>query len=58
MPESGLRSTVQAIFEKVGVPAEDAVLAADVLVMADLRGVETHGVSNNAPNLRRRLQLR
>ena len=41
-----LRTTVGAIFEKLGVPDEDARLAADVLVTADLRGVETHGVSN------------
>lgn len=41
-----LRTTVTSIFEKLNVPAEDAQLAADVLVTADLRGVETHGVSN------------
>ena len=41
-----LRTTVTSIFEKVNVPPEDARLAADVLVTADLRGVETHGVSN------------
>ncbi len=41
-----LRETVTAIFEKVGVDAEDAALGADVLVSTDLRGVETHGVSN------------
>ena len=41
-----LRATVAAIFEKVGVPAEDAELGADVLVLADLRGVDSHGVSN------------
>ena len=41
-----LRATVTTIFEKLDVPAEDARLAADVLVTADLRGVESHGVSN------------
>ena len=41
-----LKSTVAPIFEKMGVPADDAQLAADVLVQADLRGVDTHGVSN------------
>ena len=41
-----LKATVAAIFEKVGVPAEDAELGADVLVLADLRGVDSHGVSN------------
>ena len=31
-------------FEKLGVPRKDAEIAADALVMADLRGVDTHGV--------------
>ena len=44
--EGALRETVAAIFEKVGVPPEDAAIGADVLVTTDLRGVETHGVSN------------
>ncbi len=46
VPEESLRQTVTAVFEKAGVPHEDAVEGADVLVSADLRGVETHGVSN------------
>ena len=41
-----LRQTVAAIFEKMGVTPEDAAEGADVLVMTDLRAVETHGVSN------------
>ena len=44
--EAPLRSTVTAIFRKMSVPDEDARIAADVLVSADLRGVDTHGVSN------------
>ncbi len=44
--EGPLRETVTRIFEKVGVSHEDAAEAADVLTMTDLRGVETHGVSN------------
>src|SRR5438874_2198325 len=35
---------VQAAFEKLGVPGTDAQIAADALVAADLRGVDTHGV--------------
>ncbi len=46
VPEQSLRQTVTAIFEKMGLPPEDAAEGADVLVMTDLRGVETHGVSN------------
>ena len=44
--EEPLRRTVTQIFEKLGVSPEDAADAADVLTTADLRGVETHGVSN------------
>ena len=44
--EGDLRSTVTAIFEKMNVPSADAAIGADALVTADLRGVETHGVSN------------
>lgn len=34
-----------AIFEAVGMSGEDAAIAADVLVTADLRGHESHGVA-------------
>jgi LDH2 family malate/lactate/ureidoglycolate dehydrogenase len=44
-----MRATVAAIFERLGMSAEDARLSADVLVWADLRGVDTHGVSNMTP---------
>ena len=44
--ETALRRTVRAIFEKVGVPPDEAAEGADVLVMTDLRGVDSHGVSN------------
>ena len=46
VPEASLRATVERVFQGVGVPEDDARQAADVLVYADLRGVETHGVSN------------
>jgi LDH2 family malate/lactate/ureidoglycolate dehydrogenase len=41
-----LRVTVAAIFAAHGVPPEAAAEGAAVLVAADLRGVESHGVSN------------
>ena len=44
--EAPLRETVASIFRKMGVSEADSELATDVLVMADMRGVETHGVSN------------
>lgn len=37
-------------FEKLGVPAADAEIAARVLVASDLRGVDTHGVIRFSPN--------
>ncbi|HEY6236776.1 MAG TPA: Ldh family oxidoreductase [Candidatus Elarobacter sp.] len=43
--EPGLRTFVTTALEKVGVPAEDAATVADVLIAADLRGVESHGVA-------------
>ncbi len=43
----GLRVFATEVLAKLGVPSEDAAMAADVLVYADLRGVETHGMSNN-----------
>ena len=46
VPEGSLRETVAAVFEKMGETSEAAAEGADVLVMTDLRGVETHGVSN------------
>ena len=46
VPEGSLRETVTSVFEKMGVEPDDAALGADVLVATDLRGVETHGVSN------------
>ena len=42
----GLLDTVKAIFLKLGMPEADAEQAASVLTFADLRGIETHGVSN------------
>ncbi len=33
-----------AVFEKLGVPHEDALVAADAIVGSNLRGVDTHGV--------------
>jgi LDH2 family malate/lactate/ureidoglycolate dehydrogenase len=44
--DAALRKTVAAIFEKCNLTPEDAAIGADVLVTTDLRGVESHGVSN------------
>jgi LDH2 family malate/lactate/ureidoglycolate dehydrogenase len=41
-----LKGCTAALLRNAGLPEADALLAADVLVTADLRGVDTHGVSN------------
>ncbi len=40
-----LKSFCARVFETLGVPAEDATVTADVLVTADLRGIDSHGVA-------------
>lgn len=44
--EATARAGTQALFENMGMPADDAALCADVLVVSDLRGCESHGISN------------
>ena len=43
--ESNLRDFTKSIFLKMGCSANDADLAADVLIKADLRGIDSHGVA-------------
>ncbi|MGH7141121.1 MAG: Ldh family oxidoreductase, partial [Minisyncoccia bacterium] len=43
--ESALRSFTQNIFLSMGCNDEHAALAADVLIKADLRGIDSHGVA-------------
>ncbi len=40
----GLTEFCLRVFEKLGMPHEDAAIAADALVRCNLRGVDTHGV--------------
>ncbi len=47
--KASLLSAVQAIFQTLHVPEHEAAIAADVLVSTDLRGIESHGVSNMLP---------
>lgn len=44
-----MRATVVAIFRALGSPPDDARRCADCLVYADLRGIDSHGVSNMMP---------
>jgi L-2-hydroxycarboxylate dehydrogenase (NAD+) len=43
-----LQEFCQKIFEKIGCPAKDATQASQVLVKADLRGIDSHGVARLA----------
>ncbi|HUW97153.1 MAG TPA: Ldh family oxidoreductase, partial [Anaerolineae bacterium] len=42
-----LKEFVAGVLAKMGVPVEDAVVSADVLVSADLRGIDSHGVARS-----------
>ena len=44
VPQDALQSLVAGIFAALGSPQEEARIVASVLVEADLRGVESHGV--------------
>jgi LDH2 family malate/lactate/ureidoglycolate dehydrogenase len=46
VPEKDMRATVEAVFMHYGMSVEHAKQSADVLIYADLRGYDTHGVSN------------
>jgi LDH2 family malate/lactate/ureidoglycolate dehydrogenase len=44
-PEERLRNFTQNVFLKMGCNEKDAVLATDVLLRSDLRGIDSHGVA-------------
>jgi LDH2 family malate/lactate/ureidoglycolate dehydrogenase len=44
-PAEFLREFVVRVFESYGIPDEDARTAADVLIVSDLRGIDSHGVA-------------
>jgi LDH2 family malate/lactate/ureidoglycolate dehydrogenase len=43
---AAIRTTVENLFMGLGMPTADAKQAADVLIYADVRGIDSHGVSN------------
>src|SRR5467141_756753 len=43
--EPKLKDFCNKVWMKLGVPAQDARITTDVLVLADLRGIESHGVA-------------
>lgn len=44
LPVSEMRQFIKEVFVRVGVPAEDASVCAEVLIASDLRGIESHGI--------------
>lgn len=44
-----LRDFTEKVFGRLGVPPEDVKIAADVLIEADLRGFDSHGVARLFP---------
>ena len=47
-----LKQYVISVFESIGCNEQDAILAADVLVSADSRGIDSHGVARLAGYIR------
>ncbi len=43
--ESDLRRLCQQVFQAMGISEEDAQISTDVLLSADLRGIDSHGVA-------------
>lgn len=48
--EDKARTATQAVFEKMGLPEDEAASCTDVLITSDLRGCESHGISNMLRN--------
>ena len=46
VPQEVMRNTVEGIFMSFGMSREGAEASADVLMYADIRGIDSHGVSN------------
>lgn len=44
--EADIRNATETVFASLGLDEEDARVATDVLITSDLRGCESHGVSN------------
>jgi L-2-hydroxycarboxylate dehydrogenase (NAD+) len=44
LPVSTVREFITDVFKKLGVPDADARISTDVLISADLRGIESHGI--------------
>lgn len=56
-PAEGLRAWTQRVFERVGVSQDDAAVLTDSLIEANLRGVDTHGITRVLCTYVKRLQV-
>jgi len=56
VPAAALREFTAEIFEKLGLPRAHAAIVADCLVLANLRGLDSHGV-DRIPIYAKRLRL-
>jgi LDH2 family malate/lactate/ureidoglycolate dehydrogenase len=56
-PSPKLRSWTEAIFQKVGVTAADAAVLTDSMIEANLRGVDTHGITRMLCTYVKRIQV-
>ena len=48
-PPEILKNFSVAVFEKVGVPSEEAAIVADAMIDSNLRGLDTHGITRLLP---------
>ncbi|MCK9334595.1 MAG: Ldh family oxidoreductase [Candidatus Cloacimonetes bacterium] len=44
LPVEQMHEFMIAVFSKIGVPADEAKICADVLIASDLKGIESHGI--------------
>jgi len=44
-----IEAFMNAVFEKVGVPLEDAKICSEILLESDKRGIDSHGVNRFKP---------
>ncbi len=56
VPADDMRVTVERMFQSLGMPEDDARRCTDALIYADLRGIDSHGVSNMMPSYIARLK--
>lgn len=49
IPFEFLRGFMRDVFVAAGVPADEAEIAADVLIYADMRGIDSHGIGRLNP---------